>query len=72
MHDTVTRAALAERQFDVEPFREAAAAAFDRIVGDCLDREWIIAPPPQPNKARHGKRNSALDRRIAESLDLNA
>ncbi|MCW5118610.1 hypothetical protein B7L17_011635 [Burkholderia cenocepacia] len=39
----------------------AAAVTFDRIAVDCLDREWVIGPQPQPNKARHGNRNAALD-----------
>lgn len=71
MHETLMGTALAEHRFDGEPFRDSAAAvAFDRIVGDCLDREWVITPPPQPNKARHSKRNAALDRRLSEGLEM--
>ncbi|AOI78024.1 hypothetical protein WS54_16905 [Burkholderia sp. NRF60-BP8] len=62
MLDISTSAATGER------FRDAAAVAFDRIVGDCLDREWVIGPQPQPNKARHGNSNAALDRPLAEDV----
>ncbi|KVS53279.1 hypothetical protein WK39_03100 [Burkholderia cepacia] len=51
-----------------ELFRDAAAVVFDRIVGDCLDREWVVGPQPQPNKARHCNRNAALDHRLAEDV----
>ncbi|WP_186198200.1 hypothetical protein [Burkholderia gladioli] len=58
MLDTLTEEAPAHQAAAGEDFRDAAAAvAFDRIVGDCLDREWVIAPKPQPNKARHGRKS---------------
>lgn len=47
----------------------AAAVAFDRIVVDCLDREWVIGPLAQPNKARHGNRNAALDRQPTGGIE---
>jgi len=58
MFDISACAAPAHHTPAGEPFRDSSAAvAFDRIVGDCLDREWIITLPPQPNKARHGRKS---------------
>ncbi|WP_186010911.1 hypothetical protein [Burkholderia gladioli] len=69
MFDIASSPAPAAGVLAGEHFRDAAAAvAFDRIVGDCLDREWVIVPKPQPNKARHGNRNAALERRPIEDL----
>lgn len=56
MLDISTCAATSER------FRDAVAVAFDRIVGDCLDREWVITAPPVTGKSRPGQRCSPFDR----------
>lgn len=69
MSDTAFILAPVAKTRAADAFRDTEAAiVFDRIVGDCLDREWVIVPKPQPNKARHGNRNAALDRRPIEDL----
>ncbi|WP_186191989.1 hypothetical protein [Burkholderia gladioli] len=61
MFDIASSPAPAAGVLAGEHFRDAAAAvAFDRIVGDCLDREWCIVPRPQVNKARHGRKSVPL------------
>ena len=63
MLDTLTEEAPAHQAAAGEHFRDAAATvAFDRIVGDCLDREWVITPPPATGKSRPGQRCSPFDR----------
>jgi hypothetical protein len=65
MLDTLPCAVPAQSQISSPTFQAAAAAiAFDRIVSDCLEREWVVVAP-KPNKARRDGRAATPPEREA-------